>query len=151
MVWGCITRHGVGELHRIEGIMDRFGYTDILSESLLGTLDKHNLDRSTVYFQHDGDSKHQSKHAKGWLELEGFDVLPWCPNSPDMNIIENLWDHLDRMVRARNPLPKNKEELWLALKEEWDNIDQQFIDRLYDSLPNRVRDLLKANGGETRY
>jgi transposase len=90
MVWGYITLHGVGRLHRINGIMDRFIYTDILSQSLLGTLDDHNLDRSTIYFQHNGDPKHQSKHAIGWLDLEGIDVLPWCPNSPDMNIIENL-------------------------------------------------------------
>ncbi|KAF7372621.1 putative homeodomain protein [Mycena venus] len=151
MVWGCITRHDVGRLHCINGIMDRFVYTDILSGSLLGTMDDHNLDHSTIYFQHDGDSKHSSKHATGWLDLEGIDVLPWCPNSSDMNILENLWDHLDRMVRARDPLPKNQEELWLALKKEWENIDQGFIDRLYDSLPNRVRELLKAKSRATRY
>src|ERR1700761_312198 len=55
MVWGCVTRYGVGELHRIEGIMDRFVYVDILKKSLLRTLDKHNLDRRTIYFQQDGD------------------------------------------------------------------------------------------------
>jgi transposase len=151
MVWGCITRHGVGRLHRIDGIMDRFMYVDILSESLLGTLDNHNLDRNGIYFQHDCDPKHTSKHATGWLELEDIDVLPWSPNSPDMNIIENLWDHLDRMVRARDPLPTNLDELWAALLEEWEKIDQDYIDRLYKSLPNRVRDVLKAKGGSTRY
>jgi hypothetical protein len=151
MVWGCITHHGVGHLHRIDGIMDRFMYVDILSESLLGTLDNHNLDRNGIYFQHDCDPKHTSKHATGWLELEDIDVLPWSPNSPDMNIIENLWDHLDRMVRARDPLPTNLDELWAALLEEWEKIDQDYIDRLYKSLPNRVRDVLKAKGGSTRY
>ena len=151
MVWGCITRYGVGELHRIDGIMDRFIYVDILSQSLLSTLNNHNLDRSTIYFQQDGDPKHRSKHATGWFDLEGIDLLPWCPNSPDMNIIENVWAHLDRMVRARDPLPKNCEELWVALKEEWEKIDQAFIDKLYDSMPTRVRELLKAKGGNTRY
>jgi hypothetical protein len=55
------------------------------------------------------------------------------------------------MVRARDPLPKNQDELWLAPKEEWENIDQEFIDTLYDSLPNRVRELLKEKGGATHY
>ncbi|KAK6977814.1 hypothetical protein R3P38DRAFT_3471833 [Favolaschia claudopus] len=36
--------------------------------------------------------------AQGWLNLEGFDVLPWCPYSLDMSIIENLWDHLELMA-----------------------------------------------------
>jgi hypothetical protein len=40
------------------------------------------------------------------------------------------------MVRDSNPLPNNQEELWLALKETWENIDQEFIDRLSDSLSN---------------
>jgi hypothetical protein len=129
MVWGCITRYGVGELHRIDGIVDRFLYVDILSESLIRTLDNHNLDHSTIYFQQDSDPKHRSKHAKGWFDLKEIDLLLWCPNSPDMNIIENLWPHLDRMVRTRDPLPKNPNDLWL-LKEEWGKIDQAFIAKI---------------------
>ena len=151
MVWVCLTPHGVGQLQRIHSIMDRFVYCNILSQSLLGTLDKLDLNRSSLYFQQDGDRKHTAAYTMGWLEDQGFDVLGWCPNSPDMNIIENLWDHLDRMVRSRDPLPRNLDELWEALKEEWANIDQGYIDSLYASLPNRVRELLKANGGETHY
>jgi hypothetical protein len=45
-------------------------YVDILSESLLGTIKDHNLDLSNIYFQHDNDLKHKSKHATGWLALE---------------------------------------------------------------------------------
>ena len=68
--------------------------------------------------------------STGWLDLEGIDVLPWCLNSPDMYIVENLWDHLEPMVRARDPLPKNQEDLWLTLKEEWENIDHFVIGNL---------------------
>jgi hypothetical protein len=53
-----------------------------------------------------------------------------------MNIIENLWDHLDRMVCAQDPLPTNLDKLWAALLEEWEKIDQDYTDRLYKSLPN---------------
>ena len=131
--------------------MDWFVYCDILSQSLFGTLNKLDLDRSSLYFQQDGDRKHTAAYTMGWLEDQGFNVLGWCPNSPDMNIIENLWDHLDRMVCSRDPLPQNLDELWEALKEEWENIDQGYIDSLYASLLNQVRELLKANGGETHY
>jgi hypothetical protein len=68
-----------------------------------------------------------------------------------MNIIENLWDHLDRMVCAQDPLPTNLDKLWAALLEEWEKIDQDYIDRLYKSLPNQVRNVLKAKGGSTCY
>ena len=38
MVWGCITSHGVGCLHRIHRIMNAQMYCNILETSLLGTL-----------------------------------------------------------------------------------------------------------------
>jgi hypothetical protein len=55
------------------------------------------------------------------------------------------------MVRAQDPLPTNLDELWAALLEEWEKIDQDYIDRLYKSLPNQVCDVLKAKGGSTCY
>jgi Transposase len=34
MVWGCFSRCGVGNLHFVEGNMDRFGYREILEKNL---------------------------------------------------------------------------------------------------------------------
>jgi hypothetical protein len=79
------------------------------------------------------------------------DVLPWAANSPDLNIIEHVWDHLNRKVRARRPPPTNEDQLWEALQEEWCAIDESFITKPYDSLPRRVRAAHKAKGGNTRY
>ena len=96
-------------------------------------------------------TKHTAAYTMGRLEDWGFNVLSWCPNSPNMNSIKNLWDHLDPMVCSWDPLPWNLNKLWEALNEEWENIDWGYIDSLYTSLPNPVRELLKANGGETCY
>ncbi|KAI0323332.1 hypothetical protein GY45DRAFT_1264765 [Cubamyces sp. BRFM 1775] len=68
-----------------------------------------------------------------------------------MNIIEHVWNELDRRVRTRNPLPCNCEELWAALQEEWYRLDTTFILKLYDSLPRRVAALKAAHGHHTRY
>jgi len=43
MVWGCITREGMGRLYCIEGIMNSSRYVDILQQSLLGTLKDQKL------------------------------------------------------------------------------------------------------------
>lgn len=151
VVWGCITPWGVGRLHHIDGLMDAKKYIGILNTSLLGTLQDYSVEPQAIYFQQDRDPKHTSKLASAWFASKHLDLLDWPPNSPDMNIIENLWDHLDRMVRAHSPLPTNLNQLWEVLQEEWGLIDQAYIDKLYGSMVERVNTLRKAKGGETRY
>lgn len=154
MVWGCITASGMGELHLIEGHMDGPMYVEILNENLPRTLRKHNMKfsgRYKAYFQQDNDPKHTSKVAKAWFEKKKVHLLSWPSNSPDMSIIEHVWDQLDTLVRARSPLPHNKKEMWQALQEEWANFPKQALDKLFQSMPRRIEALLKARGGHTKY
>lgn len=151
MVWGCMTRAGLGRLIRIEGIMDRYKYVDILKSGFLGTLRDHNIQPGTFIFQQGNDSKHTSKFTKAWMQDNGLDVLPWAPQSPDMNPIEHIWNEVDRRVRKRSPLPRSAEEMWEALQEEWNAFGTEFLDKLYNSMPQRVEDLLATKGGSTRW
>src|ERR1700678_1794616 len=101
--------------------MDGHGYVDILSKSLLGTLKDRKLKKTgktKIIFQQDNDPKHTSRVARSWFEDKKVTVLPWAPSSPDMNIIEHVWDQLDHLIRARDPLPRNKDEMWATLQEE---------------------------------
>jgi len=150
-VWGMITACGVGRIVRIEGNLNKELYRDILQDDVLGTYREHHMNPRSFYFQQDNDPKHTSKIVKAWFVENDVDLLDWPPNSPDLSIIENLWDHLDRRIRARNPLPHSAEELWIALQEEWFAIDKGFIDRLYESLPDRVHAVYNAHGGNTKY
>ena len=75
----------------------------------------------------------------------------WPSQSPDLNIIEHLWDHLKRKIRARDPQPETVEQLWEVTLQEWQSIDKEFIRRLYRSLPKRVAEVKKAKGGNTSY
>jgi hypothetical protein len=151
MVWGCLTEFGPGRLHRIDGRMNATQYCQILQESFLGTLSDYSLDPSSIVFQQDHDLKHTSARATNWFADNDIKILRWAPSSPDINIIEHAWDQLDRQVRRREVLPTNNNELWDALQEEWANLDMAYINRLYDSLPDRVQTLHKAKGGYTPY
>ncbi|KAF7340588.1 Transcription factor [Mycena sanguinolenta] len=151
MVWGCLTEFGPGRLHRVEGHLNAVQYCNILEESLLGTCADYSIDPTTIVFQQDGNPKHTSARAQNWFHDNNIKILRWVPSSPDMNIIEHAWEQLDRQVRRRESLPTNLEELWAILQEEWANLDMGFINRLYDSMPDRVRALHDAGGRYTRY
>lgn len=151
MVWGVITPEGVGRLYRIEGIMDGKQYVRILKSALLGTVRDYDTEISDFILAQDNDPKHNSRVARDFYDDKGLCILPWPPQSPDMNLIEYLWNHLDDLVRARNPLPKNIEELWAALEEEWYKIDVGYIQSLYERMQDRVAALKAAKGSYTRY
>jgi hypothetical protein len=102
-------------------------YTSILSKSLLGSLQDQKTSTHHIIFQQDNDPKHTSKVAQAWLKDNNIRPLPWPASSPDINIIENLWEHLDTKVRSRKVQPHNLDELWQALQEEWASIDIKYI------------------------
>ena len=109
MVWGCITGQGMGRLHKIEKIIQAPDYVKIIEDQFLGTLKDLKMCRtgnSGVIFQQDNDPKHTSKLARQWFRTHKVNQLSWPPSSPDMNIIEHVWDQLDRLIRAWNPLPR---------------------------------------------
>jgi transposase len=151
MVWGCISWYGTGRLYRIDGTMDAAYLCRIYHEALLGTLQDQSIPPHYIIFQQDNDPKHTSGMAQKWLSAHHLKVLPWLPNSPDMSIIEHLWDVLDDCIRARTPLPRNHDELWAALQEEWAAIDIDTIHHYYESMPRRASSLAKAKGFFTKY
>ena len=126
-------------------------YCNILEESFLGTLSDKGLTLNDVIFQQDNDPKHTSKHASAWFEAHGVTQLPWPASSPDMNIIEHAWEILDRKLRSRHRLPSNLNQLWEALKEEWEKLDMNAVRALYESMPRRIAALEEAGGSYTRY
>jgi hypothetical protein len=64
LLWGCITSEDVGELVRINGIMNLDKYINILSDGLLRTMENFGLDTERAIFMQDNDPKHVSKKTR---------------------------------------------------------------------------------------
>ena len=142
---------GVGTLHCITGMMDRKMYQKILSEFLLGTLRDYGTNPGSIIFQQDNDLKHTAKSTREWFDEHGFILLPWPAQSPDINPIENVWDHLAHRLAKQSVQPKTEDELWEALQEEWYKIDVGYIQKLYASMPRRVEEIIRRKGWNIPY
>lgn len=146
LIWGCITRNGVGPVYRIEGTMKKEDYLNILQTNLPQAIRKSGMPEEEVIFQHDGDPKHTAKIVKEWLGTQTFSMLTWPAQSPDISPIENLWAYVKRKLAGYAEPPKGLNELWNRFQEEWSKIPQEIIDNLYLSMPNRISELQKNKG-----
>lgn len=147
MVWGCFSGRGMGPLYHIEGIMDRFKYKDILETVMWPHADRC-LGRKFI-FQQDNDPKHKSKTVQDWFLQHRIKLMDWPSQSPDLNIIEPMWEVLARHVQGKRA--RNSKEKFDQLLEAWASIPDETIQSLIESMPRRCQAVIDAKGYATKY
>ncbi|KAK0138653.1 Peptidyl-prolyl cis-trans isomerase-like 1 [Merluccius polli] len=108
---------------------------------------------SDGYFQQDNAPCHKARIISDWfLEHDNeFTVLKWPPQSPDLNPIEHLWDVVEREIRIMDVQPTNLQQLRDAIMSIWTKLSEECFQYLVESVPRRIKAVLKAKGGPTRY
>ena len=100
--------------------------------------------------QQDRAPCHTSGSTMKFLRWKKIKVLQgWPAQSPDMNNIEHIWGRMKE--EAWRTKAKTLEELWDACKVAFHAIPDNFINKLYDSLPNWMATVLQAKGTHIRY
>jgi transposase len=73
------------------------------------------------------------------------------PNSPDLNPIENIWAHMkDRISREYGHITSVK-IMKDVVVNIWNDFGDHGWDHLIESMPDRIRAVIKAKGGSTPY
>ena len=148
MVWGCVPSSGVGKLVFIESTMKKEDYVKILQENVGPSVQKLGLQQNWI-FQQDNDPKHTSKIVKEWLLYKTPKTLDHPPQSPDLNPIEHLWEHLDHKIWQRQI--SSKDVLKAVIYDEWNKITPKITKKLVTSMSNRLSAVMKAKGKQTKY
>lgn len=134
---------------------DAATFTDLLQEFYLPVLTEKFGLHTQFKFVLDNAPVHHSKIVQDWLEeeslilQEAFTFLP--PYSNDLNPIENVWARMK--LQLRDSAFTTADQLTAAVLNQWDLIsqDKEFVRSLTHSMTRRIRAVIVAQGGPTRY
>ena len=121
-------------------------YKGILQRNLLANFPE--LKGGLLIFQQDNAPVHRAKLITDYLNDEGLEKIRWPAESPDLNIMENIWAYIKRCLRDSYP---NKNDLIEDIVRQWESIEDNYILALYESMGERLKAVTNSKGGPTKY
>ena len=150
MIWGSFGNGRLGDIYFVQHNekMNAKMYTEVLQKHLNKSMAK----TGCSVFMQDGAPCHKAKSVMQWLKDHDVSVLEWVGQSPDANPIENAWTKLKSIIR-RYPAASNLDELTKNIKRGWRELgrDTAYLQKLTDSMSNRVEAIIAADGDVTKY
>lgn len=147
MFWGCVAYNGVGDFIPITGSMNQGQYLTTLNENAFPSGQR--LIGQSFILQQDNAPCHKARMIMNFLKDLDVPTLNWPPQSPDLNIIENVWSLLKR--KRTVSLNKNREETISELTSLWEEIPPEILRNLVDSVPRRLQKVINSKGDYAFY
>ncbi len=144
-LFGSVSFNGPNVLYSVSTF-----FTGVQFEQLLKTKVRNVL-AGTVLL--DNASIHL-KTSFDWLTKEaGVRVFNFPPKSPDLNIIENVWSRLQKILNRKllNVNISTTQDLLQLINESWKEIPVSFIRQCILSMPDRLKSVIQMKGRQTRY
>ncbi len=150
MVWGIYSWHTLGPLVPIEHHLNTTAYLRIVADHVHPFMTTV-YPSSDGYIQPDNAPCNKAQIISDWfLEHDNeFSFLKGPPQSPDINPIEPLWDMVEREIRIMDVQPTNLQQLRDAIMSIWTKISEECFQHLVESMPRRIKAVLKAKWGPT--
>lgn len=137
MFWGCISYDGIGVIVPVDGNLNSTKYIELLDFHLWPVIAKVFGNRPFI-FQDDNATPHCSRQTNTWKQENGIQKFNWPAQSPDLNIIENVWRCIKIKLSREIDNIKNRDDLVAAVTRIWNGLSQTYIRSLYASIPRRL-------------
>lgn len=106
-------------------------------------------------FLQDGDPRQNSSIARNAWENMGITLFRIPPRSPDINCIENLFKQIREKLRedalCENITHETFDEFCKRVSKTFAEYPVAKINKLVESMPQRLRDVIKLRGARTKY
>lgn len=118
--WGAISIDGPAtDIVKIDGKFNAVKYLQVLNDHAVPAMSQ---DHHRIYM-HDNSPIHTAHIVQEYLHSQRFETMRWCPMSPDLNPIENVWSYVTynwpKMIqRSDAALHELVTERWLGLYEK---------------------------------
>jgi len=152
MIWVAVSHTFSTNVVEIPGTLTATRYRQILQTHLVPICDdiEAEYDEHAV-FQQDNATPHVAHATLDWLDEHGIDYLEWPSKSPDLNPVENIFGMLARRVYLENRQFATLDELRDAIHQSWDEITQEDIAAVVDSMHHRMVAVIASHGSYTKY
>ena len=149
-VWAGISKKGPTGICIFEGTMDAPLFCEILRRTLLPFIATNFPVVGSHRLMQDNDPKHTSRVAQEFYAASGINWWRTPAESPDMNLIENVWHELKEYIR-REIKPTTKEQLVQGIKEFWATVTPHKCCRYISHLNKVLPKVIEKQGGATGY
>ena len=129
--------------------MSSEGYLKVLEDHVYPLSFRLGDPSSEWIFMGDNAPCHRSNSVRDYRNSAGIRTLDWPARSPDLNPIEHVWAIIKRRVRRHIRPGDDLNRLESLVRTEWDQLDQQVIKRLVDSMPDRIRKTIERRGDKS--
>lgn len=151
MIWGCITYNSPGDLAWVPEGMDSELYERVLQDYVEASFDWSGMNPEESFFQHDNSGVHTANRIKAWLAKQKFTVLKWPAKSPDLNLTERVWSYVKQHLYKDEEDADDLDVLWDRIQKIWEELPPEYIHKLYEGMPKRIRAVLRSKGWQTKY
>jgi len=145
-LWGGITSRGDLTLEVFEENLESDRYVKIMKKK------KQELNQMFPegwIWQQDGSGVHRSNDSKDFVRKNMDSVLEFLGYSPDLSPIENVWGWLKGQVN--NDMPTSVDGLRKCIRKHWKQLNEEFLQPYFDSMPERVAAVIENAGGKINY